>query len=65
MSSILFKPDVYYYTYAAHPAALHIQTGQMIETTCLDSSNGDEHRRELPKECRQGGEGLLEYNPVT
>lgn len=65
MSDTPFIQDTYYYTYAAHPPALRIEPGQQVDTICLDSSNGDKDGNELPRERRQQGEGLLEYNAVT
>ncbi|MBM4049805.1 MAG: acetamidase [Planctomycetes bacterium] len=65
MDIIRFEPQVFYYTYGPHPPALRIQPGQRVETWTADSSNGDPEGRVLPRERRQQGQGLLEYNGVT
>lgn len=64
-SVIRFEPERFYYTYAAHPPALRLRAGDRVETWTVDSDNGDPDGETIPRERRQPGEGLLEYNGVT
>lgn len=62
---IRFEPEVFYYTYAPHPPALRLRPGDRVETWTIDSDNGGPDGETIPRERRQCGEGLLEYNGVT
>ena len=65
MSLIDFEPERFYYTFAQHPPALRVRPGDRIRTWTIDSDNGDLEGNTVPKERRQPGEGLLEYNGLT
>ncbi len=65
MNVTRFDPPVFYYTFGAHPPALRIAQGERVATWTPDSSNGDQQGRPIPREKRQPGEGLLEFNPLV
>lgn len=65
MPSLIHHPGIHYYTFGAHPPALCIDPGQVVETRTVDSDNRDAHGRPISRDRRQPGVGLLEGNPVT
>lgn len=62
-----FQPDLYYYTLAAHPAAIRMESGDTIITSTVDSRNMDAQGNEIPvdKRHQQPGNPLCQVNPLV
>ena len=62
-----YQPDIYYYTLAAHPAAIRIESGDTIITSTVDSRNTDFQGNEIPivKRQQQPGNPLCQVNPLV
>ena len=62
-----YQPDLYYYTLAAHPAAIRMESGDTIITSTVDSRNTDAQGNEIPiaKRHQQPGNPLCQVNPLV
>ena len=48
-----YQPAIYYYTLAAHPAAIRIESGDTVITSTVDARNRDFQGNEIPIAKRQ------------
>ncbi|MBN1642904.1 MAG: acetamidase/formamidase family protein [Anaerolineae bacterium] len=61
------EPQVYHYTFAAHPPALRIEPGDRVVAETRDAFGLDRHRQPLPEAMKPDAPGtsLRESNPVV
>jgi amidase len=67
MTTYHLEPELYYYTYATHPPALRVQSGDVVISETRDAFGLDTARNPLPDENKASmlGTTLRESNPVV